>query len=135
MGGTLNDLRNQRDLALQRLAERVDIKVRENARAPSRCRSTGSSGGARSINPMRVETTGDGRSPCRSRVACASSSRAAESSPASPSSRFAESVGTNIDQYARAIVLGMNRAHTTGVPLDGGFTHAQLQPRPRRGRW
>ena len=38
------------------------------------------------------------------------------------SEEFAASVGTDIDQYARAIVLEMNRAHTTGVPLDGGFT-------------
>ena len=56
-----NDLRDQRDLALQRLAERVDIQVRENREGAVQVQVDGQLlVGARSINPMQVETTADG---------------------------------------------------------------------------
>ena len=126
VGGTpANDLRDQRDLALQRLAERVDIKVRENREGAVQVQVDGQLlVGARSINPMQVETTGDGS------IALSLQGGVRPVEPRGGelagliafSEEFAESVGTNIDQYARAIVLEMNRAHTTGVPLDGGFT-------------
>ena len=85
VGGTpANDLRDQRDLALQRLAERVDIQVRENSEGAVQVQVDGQLlVGARSINPTcRSRPPRTVRSSCRSRAGCARSSRAAVNSPA-----------------------------------------------------
>ncbi|MEE2939854.1 MAG: flagellar hook-associated protein FlgK [Planctomycetota bacterium] len=124
-GTVANDLRDQRDLALQRLAERVEIRVRENRQGAVQVQVDGQLlVGARSINPMEVETTADGGIvlSLRGGVRPVEPRGGEIAGLVAFSEEFAASVGTNIDQYARAIVLEMNRAHTTGVPLDGGFT-------------
>lgn len=124
-GTPANDLRDQRDLALQRLAERVDIQVRENSEGAVQVQVDGQLlVGARSTNPMLVETTADGSIvlTLQGGVRPVEPRGGELAGLVAFSEDFAAKVGADIDQYARSIVLEMNRAHSTGVPLDGGFT-------------
>ena len=105
-GTPANDLRDQRDLALQRLAERVDIQARENREGAVQVQVDGQLlVGARSTNPMQVETTADGSIvlSLQGGVRPVEPRGGELAGLVAFSEEFAASVGTNIDQYARVL--------------------------------
>lgn len=124
-GTVANDLRDRRDLALRELARSVDIQVRENTEGAVQVQIDGQLlVGAQSVHPMEVEVTSEGEIVVNLRGGV---------QPARPrggelagliafSETFATDIGGSLDAFARAFVREMNRAHSTGVPLDGGFT-------------
>ncbi len=124
-GTVANDLRDQRGLALEQLAKRIDIQVRENTEGAVQVQIDGQQlEGARSIHPKEDESFGDGRIELRLQGG---------TQPIQPrggelagliafSETFATSVNDSLDLYARALALELNRAHSGGVPLGGGFT-------------
>ena len=124
-GTTANDLRDQRDLAVRELSRRVDIQVRENTEGAIQVQIDGQLlVGANSVHRLEVETFPDGSFDLH---------LGGGVQPAVPrggelaglvafSSSFASALGGDLDRYAKSIVLQLNRAHSGGVPLEGGFT-------------
>lgn len=124
VGAVANDLRDQRDLALRQLSKRIDIEAREDAQGSVQVQVGGQLLiGARSVNRMSVETEADGEITIR----LAGGVRDVEPSGGEIaglvefSRTFASAVGGDLDTYARNIARELNRAHSTGVPLSGGF--------------
>lgn len=123
-GVVANDLRDQRDLALRQLSQRIDIEAREDAKGVVQVQVGGQLlVGARSVNRMTIETDADGEIS----VQLAGGVRPVEPSGGEIaglvefSRNFASTVGGDLDTYARTIARELNRAHSTGVPLAGGF--------------
>ncbi|MEM6571691.1 MAG: flagellar hook-associated protein FlgK [Planctomycetota bacterium] len=124
-GTIANDLRDRRELALRELGEHVDISVRENVQGAVQVQVDGQLlVGAQSVRELRVETDSDGAITLRVEggVQPVVARGGQLAGIIEFAGRFANDVADGLDQYARAIVLETNRAHTTGVPLDGGFT-------------
>lgn len=124
-GTPANDLRDQRELALTQLAQRVGITARENTEGAVQVLVDGQLlVGARAVQEMQAETTADGA------IVLTLENGVRPVEPKSGelaglvafSQEFATTVGAGLDQYARSIVMEFNRAHSTGVPLGGGFT-------------
>ena len=124
-GTIANDLRDRRELALRELGEHIDISVRENVQGAVQVQVDGQLlVGAQSVRELRVETDSDGAITLRVEggVQPVVARGGQLAGIIEFAGRFANDVADGLDQYARAIVLETNRAHTTGVPLDGGFT-------------
>ncbi|MEM9800490.1 MAG: flagellar hook-associated protein FlgK [Planctomycetota bacterium] len=119
-----NDLRDRRELAVRDLAKHIDIEVRENAQGAILVQVDGRLlVGSQSHRSLEVETGADGEIVLRME---------GDEHPIEAgggelagliafSERFVRDVASGLDSYARSIVLELNRAHSTGVPLDGGF--------------
>ena len=123
-GTVANDLRDQRGVALRALSERVEITARENAQGAVLVQVDGQLlVGSRSTNRMRADAGPNGAitlqleggvQPVQPRAGQLAGVVAF-------SETFATEVLDGFDRYAKGIVLEMNRAHSTGVPLGGGF--------------
>lgn len=123
-GTVANDLRDQREVALRSLAERVEITARENAQGAVLVQVDGQLLiGSGSSNPMRAEAGPDGAITLR--LMGGVQPLAPRSGQLAGVVAFAETFANDVvdgfDRYARGLVLEMNRAHSTGVPLGGGF--------------
>ncbi len=124
-GTVANDLRDQRGVALRALSERVEITARENAQGAVLVQVDGQLlVGSRSTNRMRAEAGPKGAialqleggvQPVQPRAGQLAGVVAF-------SETFANDVVDGFDRYAKGIALEMNRAHSTGVPLGGGFS-------------
>ena len=124
-GTIANDLRDKRELAIRQLGQRVDVQVRENTEGAVQVQVGGQLlVGARSVHKMSVDTTADGTVT----VTLEGGVR-----PVVPTGgelagliafaeTFSNGIGEDLDTYAASIVKELNRAHSTGVPLEGGFT-------------
>ncbi len=124
-GTIANDLRDRRDLALRELGQRVDVQVRENTEGAVQVQVGGQLLiGSRSVHEMRVETTSDGSVV----VTLEGGVRPVEPKGGELAGliafadSFSNGIGEDLDTYAASIVRELNRAHSTGVPLEGGFT-------------
>ncbi|MEO1697979.1 MAG: flagellar hook-associated protein FlgK [Planctomycetota bacterium] len=124
-GTVANDLRDQRDVALMALAERVDIQVRENTEGAVQVQVDGQLlVGASNVHPMSVDISADGQIEVRLEggVRPVDPSGGEIAGLIEFSRAFASEVGAGLDAYALEIARALNSAHSTGVPLDGGFT-------------
>lgn len=124
-GTVANDLRDQRDLALRNLSERVDITVRENTQGAVQVQVDGQLlVGASSVHKMSVDTNGEGAIVLNldGGVRPVEALGGQLAGLVAFSESFASEIGGDLDQFARSIILEVNRAHSGGVPLEGGFT-------------
>lgn len=125
-GVSANDLRDQRDLALRRLAEQVDITYHENHQGAVQVLISGQMlVGPTSLNGMYSNKDDEGNIQLFLKGG---------TQPLTPTGgevggliEFAETFVPNldseVDQLARALILESNRAHSTGIPLSGGFSN------------
>ncbi|MDG1983121.1 MAG: flagellar hook-associated protein FlgK [Planctomycetota bacterium] len=123
-GTVANDLRDQRGVALRALAERVEITARENAHGAVLVQVDGQLlVGSGSSNHMRAQAGPNGAITLQLRggVQPVEPQAGQLAGVVAFSESFANEVLDGFDRYARGIVLEMNRAHSTGVPLGGGF--------------
>ena len=123
-GVQANDLRDQRDQSVRELAELIDVTVREDSSGIVRIQIDGQLlVGAQNINELSAELGDQGQVTLR----LASASR-----PVTPSggeiagvvafaTGFVNDLREEVDLYARNLVLELNRSHSTGVGLAGGF--------------
>lgn len=124
-GTIANDLRDKRDLALRDLGALVDVQARENSEGAVQVQVGGQLlVGSRSVHEMSVDTAIDGKIvvSLEGGVRPVVPTGGAIAGLIAFSEDFSTSIGGDLDQYARSIVLEINRAHSTGVTLDGGFT-------------
>lgn len=123
-GTVANDLRDQRGVALRALSERVEITARENTQGAVLVQIDGQLlVGSSSANPLRVEPGADGTIGLQllGGVQPVQPRSGQLAGVVAFSETFANDVLDGFDRYAKGIVLEMNRAHSTGVPLGGGF--------------
>ena len=123
-GVTANDLRDRRDLALRDLSRRVDILVRENTEGAVQVQVDGQLlVGASAVHRMEVETNPGGEIVLRldGGVRPAKPRGGELAGLVAFAGPFADELVGEFDRFANAIVREVNRAHSTGVPLDGGF--------------
>ncbi|MDB2575729.1 flagellar hook-associated protein FlgK [Planctomycetota bacterium] len=123
-GTVANDLRDQRGVALRALSERVEITARENAQGAVLVQVDGQLlVGSRSVNRMRAEAGPKGAITLQleSGVQPVQPRAGQLAGVVAFSETFANDVIDGFDRYAKGIALEMNRAHSTGVPLGGGF--------------
>jgi flagellar hook-associated protein FlgK len=123
-GTVANDLRDQRGVTLRALSERVEISARENTQGAVLVQIDGQLlVGSNSTNPLRVEAGADGSISLQllGGVEPVQPRSGQLAGVVAFSETFANDVLGGLDRYAKGIVLEMNRAHSTGVPLGGGF--------------
>jgi flagellar hook-associated protein FlgK len=124
VGVVANDLRDRRDVALQRLSELVDTTTVAGPNGAVRVLVGGNTlvGSARA-NAMRVETGANG-------VATLRIEGAEGAVPVAGGEiggllrlgdELASAYGQRLDQLARGLMLEVNRVHTTGIPAGGAF--------------
>ncbi|MEZ6014537.1 MAG: flagellar hook-associated protein FlgK [Planctomycetota bacterium] len=123
-GVPANDLRDQRDQAIRELAQLVDVTVREDSSGIVRIQVDGQLlVGAQSIHEMTVEA-GD-RGELTMRLDGASRPIQPKGGELAGVAAFAQGfvndLRSELDNYARSLVLEFNRVHSTGVGLSGGF--------------
>lgn len=123
-GVTANDLRDQRDLALRRLAEQVDITFHENEQGAVRVLVSGQLlVGPTTVNELRAERDDDGN--LELFLQGGTKPVTVGSGEIGGLLEFAESfvpgLASEIDRLARAMIVEANRAHSTGIPQSGGF--------------
>ncbi len=123
-GVTANDLRDQRDLALSKLARQIDITYHENEQGAVRVLVNGQLlVGPTTVNELRASTDQDGK------VQLFVEGGTQPVLPASGeiggllefAEGFVPDLREKIDTLARAVILESNRAHSTGIPQSGGF--------------
>lgn len=123
-GAPANDLRDQRDQVVRELAELVDINVREDAAGIVRVQVDGQLlVGASNVHHMSVEAGDGGSLTLRLEGALRPvEPRGGELAGIVSFARsFVNDLRTELDAYARGLVLEFNRIHSTGVGLAGGF--------------
>ncbi len=125
-GSTANDLRDQRDVALEELSRRVDTRVIEEANGAVRVLVAGNTlvSSARVYELSVTQTPGgdpaieiegsDGFVPV-SGGTIGGLLRMAGS--------FVGELSSEFDQLAHNLILELNRLHSTGVPASGGFSN------------
>ncbi|QDV09971.1 Flagellar hook-associated protein 1 [Planctomycetes bacterium Poly30] len=124
-GTVANDLRDKRDLAIRDLGARVDIQVRENTEGAVQIQVGGQLlVGSKSVHRMSIDTAQDGEIvvTLEGGVRPVVPTGGELAGLIAFAQNFSSGVGGDLDRYARSIVREVNRAHSTGVPLDGGFT-------------
>jgi len=123
-GLTANDLRDQREQAVREIAQLVDVTVREDSRGTVRIQIDGQLlVGAQNVNPMSVEAGDRGQLTVRLRGA-AKPVRVRGGQLAGVvefAQGFVNELRTELDKYAKNLVLEFNRNHSVGVGLGGGF--------------
>jgi flagellar hook-associated protein 1 FlgK len=124
-GTIANDLRDQRDLALRQLGTHIDVQVRENTEGAVQVQVGGQLlVGSRSVHAMEVETSSDGSIvvTLEGGVQPVEPTGGELAGLIAFADSFTNGIGSELDVYASSIVREINRAHSTGVPLAGGFT-------------
>lgn len=120
-----NDLRDQRELALQQLAQHVNIGYTEGANGIVRVTVGGRLlvGESRSFAmESKVDQSGGVKLTIAGSEIPLSVSRGAISGLESLSQGFIPELQQKLDDYAYNLILEMNRVHSTGVPAAGGFS-------------
>lgn len=124
-GTQANGLRDQRQLVLQQLAELVELQTKEDADGSLRVFVGGNllvvEGQTRELE---LNEAADGE------LSLSVSGGINEFRPSAGrigglmdlNTKFLEGVITDLDQLASAFIQGMNKAHSTGVPVSGPFT-------------
>ena len=119
-----NDMRDQRDLALRALGEIVSVTYHESPNGVVRVLAEGQLlVGTSSFNRLMVATDLEGGV----RISVEGGTRAIEPKSGAMAGlvelgrNFLPGVGARLDQLAHNLVLEMNRVHSTGIPLGGGF--------------
>lgn len=123
-GVTANDLRDQRDLALRKLAEQIDITYHEDDLGATRVLVAGQLlVGPTTVNELRAERDSEGK--VQLFVEGGTQPVTPQSGEIGGLLEFAEGfvpgLDAKIDELARSLILEMNRAHSTGIPQAGGF--------------
>ncbi len=124
-GTIANDLRDRRDLAIRDLGQRIDLQVRENTEGAVQIQVGGQLlVGSSSVHKLSVDTAQDGKivMTLEGGVRPLKPTGGELAGLIAFAEDFSNEVGGDLDMYARSIVLELNRAHSSGVPLDGGFT-------------
>lgn len=123
-GVAANDLRDQRDLALRKLAEQIDVTFHEEGNGAVRVLVAGQLlVGPTTVNELRSETDQEGNIELFVQGG---------TEPVTPKSgeiggllEFAEGfvpdLSAKIDRLARALIVESNRVHSTGIPQAGGY--------------
>lgn len=120
-----NDLRDRRDLVVQRLSEFVDVKAIEDDRGAVRVLV----GGFILVSPTTVETMQLQNDPSTGEVAVRISGNAKDVKVSGGAiggllnvlQGFLPELNSDVDDFARALILETNRLHSTGVGAGGGF--------------
>jgi flagellar hook-associated protein FlgK len=123
-GVPANDLRDQRDEAIRELSKLVDVSVREDSAGTVRIQVDGQLlVGAQNVHEISVEAGDRGELVLRLQGAARDiDPTGGELAGIVAFSRgFVNDLRAELDLYARGLVLEFNRAHSTGVGLDGGF--------------
>lgn len=124
-GMPANDLRDQRQQALQQLAQHVDIGYTEGSNGIVRVTVGGRLlvGETRSFEmKSKVDQKGGVTLNIEGSTIPLTVARGAVSGLESLSQGYIPGLQTQLDHYAKNLILEMNRAHSTGVPAAGGFT-------------
>jgi len=124
-GFSANDLRDRRDLVVQQLAELVDVKALEDGSGGVRVLV----GGFLLVSPNTVERMQLKSDPDTGEVAVRISGAVRDVGVTggaigglmSALQDFLPGLDERVDGFARALILEMNRAHSTGVGANGGF--------------
>jgi len=124
-GVPANDLRDQRDVALQELAKHVDITYTEGSNGNTRV----TVGGRLLVGETRafalssdIDQAGGVTLNIEGSQIPVRVVRGAVAGLGKLTQGFIPGLQDQLDDYARNLILEMNRAHSTGIPLDGGFT-------------
>ncbi|MCA8980860.1 MAG: flagellar hook-associated protein FlgK [Planctomycetes bacterium] len=124
-GMPANDLRDQRQQALQQLAQHVDIGYTEGSNGIVRVTVGGRMlvGETRAYElKSKVDQTGGVTLNIEGSTIPLNVARGAVSGLESLSQGYIPGLQQNLDHFARNFILEMNRVHSTGVPASGGFT-------------
>ncbi len=120
-----NDLRDQRELALQQLSQHVNIGYTEGANGILRVTVGGRLlvGESRSFKMQsEVDQAGGVTLTIDGSQIPLSVTKGAIAGLESLSQGFIPQLQQKLDDYARNLILEMNRVHSTGVPAAGGFS-------------
>jgi flagellar hook-associated protein 1 FlgK len=124
-GMPANDLRDQRQQALQQLAQHVDIGYTEGSNGIVRVTVGGRLlvGETRSFEmKSKVDQHGGVTLNIEGSQIPLNVARGAISGLESLSQGYIPGLQEKLDHYAQNLILEMNRIHSTGVPAAGGFT-------------
>jgi flagellar hook-associated protein 1 len=124
-GAPANGLRDQRQQALQELAQQVDIGYTEGSNGIVRVTVGGRLlvGETRSFEMRsKVDQNGGVTLNIEGSTIPLTVARGAVSGLESLSQGYLPGLQESLDNYARNLILEMNRASSTGVPAGGGFT-------------
>jgi flagellar hook-associated protein 1 len=123
-GVSANDLRDQRDLALRKLAKQIDVTFYENGQGSVRVLVGGQLlVGPTTVNKLTAQTdpqgkvqlfVGGGTEPVKPRAG-------GIGGLISFAEEFVPGLAGEIDKLARAMIVESNRIHSTGIPQSGGF--------------
>ena len=123
-GAPANDLRDRRELLVRQLAEQIEVTTSETPRGALHVFADGQMiVGDTNANALNVEQTeGEGV-----HLMVAGGTQPVEASSGTIGGLFAFMESTlpelrsGLDQFARNLVLEVNRRHSTGTPPSGGF--------------
>lgn len=123
-GVAANDLRDQRDVALEELARLADIEAIEDTRGHVRVLVAGNMlvGSNKTYEmTMAFDSNGDPAVQIEGATGFVPVSGGSIGGLLSLASQTGPTVDADLDQLARNLILELNRVHSTGIPSTGSF--------------
>lgn len=128
-GAPANDLRDRRDLAIERLGELVDVSVHEGSDGAATVLTGGALlvGGTRAWKVKAELAPGGAELSIEGRSAPLEVTSGQLGGLLRAAREFVPGLQAKLDLFAKELARAANRAHSTGVPAGGPFDRLQAQ--------